>query len=196
MPTGYTAEIKDMSFDDYVWGCARAMGALVLMRDEPSGTKIPERFEPSTYHIKAINEAETRLVALQNMTIGEVESAAKDEAEQESKRVEESIQDAKSLQSKYEEMLARVNAWEPPTEDHTHFKDFMADQLVKSISFDCSTDYWDNKTLVQLTGAEWLHEAIGKALKDIVHHKKEDAKEIERTENRNDWLFELRMSLK
>jgi hypothetical protein len=36
MPTGYTAAIKDgISFEKFVWDCARGMGALVMMRDEP-----------------------------------------------------------------------------------------------------------------------------------------------------------------
>ena len=47
MPTGYTAPIKDgISFNDFMWGCARAFGALIMMRDDPPGTPIPERFEP------------------------------------------------------------------------------------------------------------------------------------------------------
>jgi len=37
MPTGYTNCIKDgVTFEQFVWKCARAMGALVMMRDEPS----------------------------------------------------------------------------------------------------------------------------------------------------------------
>ncbi len=50
MPTGYTDAVKDgITFDQFVLGCARGMGALVMMRDEPSGTPIPERFEPSRF---------------------------------------------------------------------------------------------------------------------------------------------------
>jgi hypothetical protein len=43
MPTGYTYEIEDGSItelNEYVWRCARAMGAMVMMRDKPSGARI------------------------------------------------------------------------------------------------------------------------------------------------------------
>lgn len=48
MPTGYTADVqsgKVTDFAEYAMNCARAFGALVLMRDDPSDADIPERFE-------------------------------------------------------------------------------------------------------------------------------------------------------
>lgn len=41
MPTGYTDAIKDgISFNQFILSCARAFGALITMRDEPSS--VPE----------------------------------------------------------------------------------------------------------------------------------------------------------
>jgi hypothetical protein len=43
MPTGYTAAIGEgIEFDKFVMQCARAMGACVMMRDEPIGPKLRE----------------------------------------------------------------------------------------------------------------------------------------------------------
>jgi hypothetical protein len=54
MPTGYTAPIADgMTFEQFALGCARAFGALVTMRDEPSDAPIPERLEPDTPFVAA-----------------------------------------------------------------------------------------------------------------------------------------------
>ncbi len=62
MPTGYTADIaKGITFQQYAWSCARAFGALVMMRDEPSDAPIPEAFTPSDYHVKALAEARAKL---------------------------------------------------------------------------------------------------------------------------------------
>lgn len=65
MPTGYTANVHDgITFEQFVWQCARGMGALVTMRDEPTGAPIPERFEPSDYNAKRLQEAKDELVRL------------------------------------------------------------------------------------------------------------------------------------
>jgi hypothetical protein len=76
MPTGYTAAIADdITFDEFVMGCAaRGMGALV-MRNEPASALIPERFEPSDYHTKKIAEANATLGRLAGMTADEAEQA-------------------------------------------------------------------------------------------------------------------------
>ena len=42
--------------------CARAFGACVELRDEPGGgDRIPEAFEPSDYHLKAVEKARSEL---------------------------------------------------------------------------------------------------------------------------------------
>ena len=50
MPTEYTDAIADgISFNDFMMKCARGMGALIMMSDEPSDAPILEQFEPSDY---------------------------------------------------------------------------------------------------------------------------------------------------
>lgn len=52
MPTGYTAGVKDGTVTDFkafVMQCARAFGALIDMRDDPSDVPIPKSFAPSSY---------------------------------------------------------------------------------------------------------------------------------------------------
>ena len=75
MPTGYTAAIKDgISFNEYALSCARAFGALIMMRDEPADAPIPDEFKPSDYHFKKIEEAKAELARLRAMSPDEAVS--------------------------------------------------------------------------------------------------------------------------
>ena len=66
MPTGYTAKLMEQgqTFPEFIMSCARAFGALIMMRDDPANAPIPEKFEPSDYHVRALKKAyveQTRL---------------------------------------------------------------------------------------------------------------------------------------
>jgi hypothetical protein len=64
MPTGYTSKIATgemTSLRHFILTCARGMGALVHMRDEPSDAILPLRLEPDTsYHDDEIARAPKR----------------------------------------------------------------------------------------------------------------------------------------
>lgn len=197
MPTGYTAAIADdITFNDFVMSCARGMGALVMMRDEPMDAPIPERFEPSDYHIKKIAEAITIIDRLAGMTEDEAEQAASDTYEAAIAAQAAAIHRNDTLREKYRAMLAKVEAWQSPSADHDEFKKFMVEQIMDSIDFDCDNRYYRGQKHTKLTGAKWLAQEKAKARKDIAYHEAENAKEIERTEARNTWLRQLRESLK
>lgn len=193
MPTGYTADIsKGITFQQYALHCARAFGALILMRDDPSDASIPERFEPSKYHTEALAVASDRLTQLRIMSPADAESAAQAShatacAYYETRRVERL-----ELRSKYDAMLAQVVAWQAPTPGHTEYKSFMEKQIRESIEWDCG-EY--GEVPICQSGGEWLAAAIMQAEQDIDYHTKEDAKERERTEGRNGWIKALRDSL-
>lgn len=194
MPTGYTAAIaKDITFEQFAMGCARAMGALVMMRDEPSAAPIPDRFEPSDYSVKKLIEARAELARLQCTTESDAEGFAKDEFAEAELRHAERIRADSELSAKYAAMLAHVMAWNAPTADHQGFKVFMADQIKESVKFDCGMEYYQKPE--QKTGAAWISTAIAKANKDIGYHSNAHAEEVERTEGRNAWLSALRASL-
>ena len=64
MPTGYTADVMDGKVTDFklfAMQCARAFGALVIMRDEPLNAEIPDEFSPSNYHFQELEQARERL---------------------------------------------------------------------------------------------------------------------------------------
>lgn len=194
MPTGYTADIaKGITFEQYALGCARAFGALVMMRDDPADAEIPERFEPSDYHVKAIVEETATLAELRGMAPDEAARGAAEDYQRELQEHRRRKQERLELKNKYNAMLAQVVKWKSPSSDHDQYKEFMISQIRESIDFDCNERYVSEP--VQLTGEEWLSKRIENSERMLEYHKRENAKEIERTESRNRWIAQLRESL-
>ena len=195
MPTGYTADIKDgITFDQFAMGCARAFGALVLMRDEPNDAPIPEKLEPNDYHERMLIENKEKLKQIEAISIDKANQLALDEWHESEKSRIKSLNENKELRVKYQEMLDKALAWIPPTDDHKNLLKFMVDQIEKSIEFDCSEEYYSKPTEL-LSGDDWLEKQKAKVEHSIEYHEKENKAEIERTNSRNSWLKHLRDSL-
>ncbi len=161
MPTGYTAKVGEgATFEEFVWACARAFGALVLMRDEPRNAPIDSNLKPSSYHSEELSKAKARIEELTSLTLDAVErrkeSAYAEELADWKKRFEESA----DLATKYRAMIERVSAWTPPSAEHTELKAFMLKQLRDSLDFD--TGYLGGKP-EKLSGAAWLKRELKQA---------------------------------
>lgn len=194
MPTGYTAQIGDgISFEKFVWSCARGFGALILMRDDPSDAPIPERFEPTDYHQQQLVTLKAELARLDGMSREDAEREATEQYNNKMAYRAKRAAELKALRSKYEAMLAQVEAWTPPTPEHQGLKDFMTSQIKESIDWDCRIFPEDAPR--QRTGGDWLSEQIIETRRFIAYHEEQNAKEVERTESRNKWIAALRQSL-
>ena len=196
MPTGYTAGIeKGITFVEYAMGCARAFGALIMMRDDPADAPIPDEFHPSDYSVKALNAAQEKLARLKAMSDAEACAAADVDYSAALAAQEASIAKANALRAKYEAMLRHVRAWTPPSADHVEMKSFMEKQIVDSIEWDCSTKYYLENAPKLLTGREWRDREIQECMRQIDYHTREDAKERERASGRSLWVKQLKQSL-
>lgn len=198
MPTGYTAPIKDgITFREYAMGCARAFGALITMRDEPADAEIPDAFEPSDYHIKAINKASDELKALSSMSADTAAAMAKEAYESEMKYHADKIREGKELEFKYLAMLEQVKNYKSPSPEHDNFREFMAKQITESIDFDCGSNYHYEaiKSAKLMTGDEWVVKEKERLEQSIAYHKKAHQQEVDATNKRNDWIQKLRVSL-
>lgn len=174
--------------------CARAFGACVLMRDDPSDKPIPEKFEPSSYHKDQIKNAKMRLEQLNGMNEKEAEEKAQKEWEASLAAYEEIMNAKKHQKDSYEKMLAKVQDWTPPGDDHREFKEFMISQIKESIRFDCG--YEPTKPQPKAQDAnDWKEAQLKQAQKDIDYHTKAYSEEVERTDGRNKWIGDLRNSL-
>lgn len=198
MPTGYTAIIeKGISFEDFVMRCARNFGALITMRDESFDAPIPKEFKPSPFYKKELEQTESKLAELENMSLEEAAQQAKKEYDNEFAYIEKSIREANELREKYMSMLTKAKAWQPPSPDHTRLKEFMEEQITQSIKFDCSTDYAKRRTkkLCLLPAKDWITKEKARLLESLAYDKKSYLEEVERTNGRNIWLKQLRESL-
>jgi len=197
MPTGYTAKLmeKGEDFDQFVLRCARAFGACIMMRDDSMDTPIPEAFEPSDYHVKAIQEAQKQYNDLIAMTAEEKIAFGKKAKGAEVYSAEKYLEKTLIENSRLWAMSVKVKRWNPPTPDHEGLKKFMLQQLDVSKS---STDYC-NKSLCEAknkTPLAYYAEAVAEAERGIVYHAEGNKKEIERASGRTEWIKQLRESLK
>lgn len=195
MPTGYTACIGEgADFQKFVLGCARAFGALITMRDEPSDAPIPEKFEPSNYHVEQVAEARRRQAELEAMTPALAEKAAEGAYRAAMERHEKYIAEKNALREKYTAMLQQVNDWKSPSPDHAELKKFMREQIEESIRFDCTI--YEDSAPKPMTGKQWLAAETEKVNRDITYHSQHHADEIKRANGRTEWVRQLRESLK
>lgn len=200
MPTGYTAGIYNgttTDFPTFAMECARAFGALIMLRDEPIGAPIPEALAPSTqFYDEQIAIATVELARLNALSAEECEAEAQRAFDAEVERQNERLRSYDDLRARYKAMLAEVQLWTPPSRDHAEMKQFMRDQLTQSIDFDCPADplrYYDKPE--RLTGEAWKAKQVAEATRRIETNAKRRAEEVERTEGRNLWLTQLRQSL-
>jgi hypothetical protein len=197
MPTGYTHAVQEgkiTTLREFAMTCARAFGACIMMRDDPGDKPIPESFEPETdYHDKAIAEAQETLAEVAALSDAECDQRAKaafdaaltSHTERETRRARE--------KGRYEEMIGKVERWHVP-DDISGLRDFMLDQLRKSVEFDCSPPRY-NDAPTRLTGAAWRDSTLAEASRSLAYHQVERQKEIDRVASRNAWLKALRDSI-
>jgi hypothetical protein len=195
MPTGYTAAIAGgITFEQFAMQCARAFGALVTMRDDPSDAPIPDRIEPSTHYQEWLEREHVELNRLMAFTAADVEREAEADYQLQVEAHADRMKKAADLQAKYESMLERVNAWTPPSSDHQGLKDFMIQQITESIRFDCNTSY--DEPPHRKAPAEWIADKLERARADLARYEDEHRKEVERAASRTAWVQSLRASLK
>jgi hypothetical protein len=196
MPTGYTATLMEegQSFPEFVILCARAMGACIEMRDESLDAKIPDRFEPSTYHTERSKEAKARLAELKKMTNAERIAFGEARRKEAVKSCEQWIAKRNQENGRLNEMEQKVRAWQPPTKDHVRFKEFMLEQLNISKN---ETSYPDEslKEAKAKKPVSYYAEAVKQAERDITYHAEEHAKEVQRANERSEWVQQLRASI-
>jgi len=196
MPTGYTAELmeKGMEFKPFVLQCARAFGALVLMRDAPMDAPIPEKFEPSDYNIKYLARAQEKHKTLSAMTNDERVAFGQAEKEKAVKSAYKKRERYKIQNERLSEMQSQVMAWKPPTPDHEGLKNFMREQIEISMN---NLGYIEKRIEASeiKSPTAFYVEAVSESYREIEYHSKENAKEIERAESRTKWVNELRKSL-
>lgn len=195
MATGYTHPVVDGSvtdFPQFALQCARAFGALIMMRDAPMDAEIPDEFKPSDYSAKRLVAAKERLSALEALTPAEVEKKAAESYAALLKAHLDYRARMKLENDRLDAMLKHVKSWRPPTSEHKGLKEFMIEQLTSS-KHDME---WGSEDPVKQSAKDWLATEMAAAKRDVAYHTNEDKEERERAAGRTEWVRELRASLK
>ena len=203
MPTGYTAGILDgkiNTFSEFAKTCMRAFGATIHMRDDNSDAEYTPR-TPSDYHTKELSKAKQALKELEKMTDDEVVISRKKELEESKKYNLERIEKVKSDKLKLETILSDVSKWTPPTKEHQGIKDFMIEQIEKTIDFDCNTKYHKEELARTEQELKCLNSDIIRADKmegyndSIDYNLKQHKEDLKRCSDSNKWVEEFIKSL-
>ncbi len=193
MPTGYTAKLADgeQSFEEFVWGCARAFGALILMRDDPSDTPVPEKLAGTDFYARELEK--TRAALAEWDSSGEIQRRALYEAQAlaNEKVAEREREKARATTERYDAMVARVRAWEPPSPEHAGLRSFMLEQLATSRDYDCRP--YTPEPLPAF--GEWVERHRRELVERIARYAGEAEKERDRNESRQRWVDQLRASV-
>lgn len=200
--TGYTYYLVEnkLSFEQFVWTCARAFGALCMMRDDELGVKIKLKQDVSEYEIKSLEEAKDKMAYLLAIKTkkAKLEYAAKIKKEKIDIIKQFINNDKTSEENKIiEDMIVEVKAWCTPTDDHDSLKRFMLEQLTSSLrDKDYIPDYHkqlnklDNKDLMTI-----FEEEFKDAVDNLSRSQKYYDEEVERVNKRQNWLEALNESV-
>ena len=195
MPTGYTAEIgegNNVSFRDFALRCARAFGYLAEMREEPLDKEIPSEFRPDPYHKDQLEKAENELRRVRRMKIGEAKRLADEDYVNELEQNLSSSQERQQRAVRYGSMLEQVAKWQAPSPDHKNLRDYMIEQLQRSLVGDCG---YVSSTPKRMTAASYKAQLIKNAKRYLKYHREQCEKEVEGAREKTEWVRALRESL-
>jgi hypothetical protein len=197
MPTGYTATLveKGQSFPEFVMGCARAFGALISMRDHPMDAPIPDELPPEdSYSTKALAAANAEVARLEGMTSEERLAFGQEAKERDVKSYRDYLLKEAEENARIDGMIAKVNAWTPPTSDHTELKAFMLQQLDVS-RHDGGYAAKMFSEAQQKEPLAYFSDALAGARLSVEYNIEQVAKDRARHASRSEWVKALRGSL-
>ncbi len=192
MATGVTAIIyDDASFEEFVWKATDLTG---YHRVAEAGLA-NHVFKTGGFHLKNMARAQKYLDELGSLT--EKEKALRAEsAYQNTISFYVEIDDSREDKlAKLKAMLEKVNAWEPPTEDHETFKDLMISQIEETIDFDCSSTYNAPEKKEKPSMQQWYVGQLNVASSSLQNTIERYGREVEQTNKANAWLDALRASV-
>lgn len=199
MPSGYTYKINEgkeaVTGRSFIMDCAKAFGACVSMRDDSSNAPIPEEFKPSPYHLEQLEVSRSKLAEAINLSFEDCEKAVKINYEGSLRDKKEALTSKQKMRNRYLKVLEEVNTWEIPSDEHKRLKEFAVKQLEESIDWDCNTSYYTDHEIEIEDVHGYREQQIERFQKDIEYYTKGNQEEIDRTNERNLWIKQLRNSL-
>ena len=157
-------------------------------------TPIP-KFKPNKFYVEMAEKAPRKVAELLAMTEKQKVELGKKLKKESIERNQGYITRALKENERLEEMEQKVLGWTPPTPDHTELKKFMLEQINTSKN---SLDYSQRalKSAEDQTAIEYFMAELRSAERDVKYYNEHLQKEVERSEERNQWVEDLKASLK
>lgn len=195
MTTGYTCIIEagdGCTFEEYVWRCAHAFGACIMLRESSMDVLVTEEsvVDTSTYYVDEIAKSKARLAELETMTLEQAEAMAQADYDAVVAYCEKKTAKEMELTRRYAAIREAVEAWSPPTPDHAGMKAFMLQQIQ------ISTEYsYTPEPPMLLPGMVWLANQRAEANERLAYNEEHKAKQDARNRERVEWVRTLAASV-
>ena len=181
---------KEMSATEFIIGWAKLRGGFSHMRDDSS--EAPIRLWAVSPHREAdLKRSERELERYKNMTLEEAAELVEDDYNR-SIQHQKNMNEQRDAQKKmYEDMLAEVDKWEPPTALHFGIKEDAISDLRSAIK-DCE---YSNIEYEKEDPQEYINIWINYYTNDVEKKKERLEDEKRAVAERNQWITDLLKSL-
>jgi hypothetical protein len=198
--TGYTSKLceEGQTFEEFTLQCARAFGVLSSLRDESLDSKIPDQLKPDTHYQDALADAIDEHNKLSTMTSDQSEKYGASLIKKHLTYLEQARNKTKLIRERILSMIEKVNSWVPPTDKHIDLKNFMLEQLQRTLEVDGDVSYYDTEIAANsVASAKEIYQEFLEAAASVVEfYNKKLIEEQKRTAKTNEWLTALRTSLR
>lgn len=200
MATGYTypvAEGELTSAPEFIRRCARAMGALVMLRDEPLSAPIPDTLPTSSsYNQDRLVEIDGKLAQLDGLRSEELDRMFEEAREAAITRDHERFERARVERVRLKNMRDAISDWTPPRSDFFTLKNFMLEQLDLSLRVTTPPIGLNTSAFDAYSGPEeWLQKQRTDLASQRAACVAAIAKEQDNDASRQEWWDVLRESL-
>jgi hypothetical protein len=204
MASGFTSEILNgnvKTLNDFIVTCSKGFGATAHQQSEPLNTPLRDAVADET-NKKAAAKLKRQLKKFKLMTDEELHADEEKALNKSKQHFVDKIELMKEAKKKCAELLLEAQLWTPPTDEHKVVKDFMIKELKSVIDFDC--DIKPVNTLIEdidgrlatIDVKEIRNKQIESFEQQIDYHTQTYKMDVLHVEQSNNWLSELKQSLK
>ena len=196
MPTGYTAYIEDGDITtgkDFLKLCTRAFGIAIDLKDEPLSVPTPKSFKPDNYYKERYDKALSALEEAKKLTFEEAKVQMRIAYENRISDYKRYAEKEIAMNEKYAKVRNEVEAWTPPTDEHSGLKKFALKQIDMCVTKQKYIDEYIEKSKEEFDGSD---EAVRQYMDDNIKICQEQVdrayeswqEELERVRSKNEWM--------
>lgn len=170
-------------------------------KEDPVNVPRPQSIPLDPYQAELVAQTKDELFFWKNITPEELGNIMRHEKNEMAISEYESAVRQKAYRENYENMMAQVENWNVPSEEHEEFKAFMMQELKDAMSFDVHSNYSDFD-IEELKNAilsdnehyhpdemkEFRAEKIEYVQRQIEIREKEYKRQVEENAKKNKWL--------